>query len=198
MEEWRRFRDTPYEVSNLGNVRKLGGRLLRACASGNGYIIFATHVAGKRTNVLMHRAVLEVFIGPCPEGKEVNHKDGNKHNNALSNLEYVTRSENGKHAVRMGLNIPPTERASGETHGSRTKPDRLARGDANGSRTKPERLKRGEDQHNHKLTEDDVRHIRWLHDNGTKSRQEIADFFGVTRTNIYYIVNRKSWRHVND
>lgn len=194
-EQWRQHRDTPYEVSDLGNVRRLGGRLLRPGVSGNGYVIFGCHVAGKRTNVLVHRAVLEAFTGPCLDDMEVNHRDGNKHNNALVNLEYVTRSGNGKHATQMGLNAIPTERATGERHGSRTKPERLARGDRNGSRTKPEQLKRGEDQHNSKLTEEDVRAIRRLDSEGMH-KETIAAQFGVTRTNVYYIVNRKSWRHV--
>jgi hypothetical protein len=43
------------------------------------------------------------FIGPCPIGKEINHIDGDKTNNNVSNLEYCTSSENKAHAKQMGL-----------------------------------------------------------------------------------------------
>jgi hypothetical protein len=54
----------------------------------------------------VHRLVLEVFVSSCPPGTEVNHKDGNKSNNRATNLEWVTRSENCKHAYRLGLRKP--------------------------------------------------------------------------------------------
>ena len=46
---------------------------------------------------------MSAFVGPRPALHETNHIDGNKANNALSNLEYVTKSENTIHAVRLGL-----------------------------------------------------------------------------------------------
>lgn len=51
----------------------------------------------------VHRLVMITFVGPVPLGLEINHKDGNKKNNKLENLEYVSRSENKKHAFRIGL-----------------------------------------------------------------------------------------------
>ncbi len=51
----------------------------------------------------IHILVATAFIGDKPPSCQVNHKDGNKGNNCASNLEYVTQSENGKHAYRLGL-----------------------------------------------------------------------------------------------
>lgn len=97
-----------YEVSNLGRVKGLERQgnwrdnILTQCMIGN-YVKVSLTVNGKSQNKLVHRLVAQAFI-PNPENKpEVNHKDGNKLNNCLDNLEWVTKSENIKHAYRTGL-----------------------------------------------------------------------------------------------
>lgn len=57
---------------------------------------------GKHISVLIYRLVAETFL-PDQTGKTVNHKDGNKLNDALENLEYVSGRENTQHAFRSGL-----------------------------------------------------------------------------------------------
>jgi hypothetical protein len=58
---------------------------------------------GKSTTKSVHSLVLLAYVGVRPEGMQINHKDGDKTNNALINLEYCTPSENIKHALRTGL-----------------------------------------------------------------------------------------------
>ena len=64
----------------------------------------STGISGKpRARKHIHRLVADAFFGPCPDGHEVNHKDGVKTNNNVDNLEYVTRLENAQHAKERGL-----------------------------------------------------------------------------------------------
>lgn len=88
-----------YEVSNKGRLRKDGFKHLRPHVHKTGYVYIC--IAGERK--LIHRLVIEAFQGRIPEGYETNHKDGNKLNNSLYNLEVVTHSENMSHAYHSGL-----------------------------------------------------------------------------------------------
>jgi hypothetical protein len=118
-EEWRPFLDGAYEVSNLGNVRRAKpgrktypGKPLRLIKMKIGYMSVHPVVDGKNVTTYVHRLVAAAFIGPCPPGASVNHIDGVKTNNVVSNLEYVTHAENMAHAARTGLS------AQGERHGN--------------------------------------------------------------------------------
>lgn len=109
-EEWRPIRDGHYEVSNHGRVRRARaasgtcvGRLLKPRIDGCGYMAVVLYTNARPRQVYIHRLVTMAFIGPCPDSHEVNHKDGDKQNNHIANLEYVTHHDNMRHAVRLGL-----------------------------------------------------------------------------------------------
>lgn len=70
---------------------------------GNGYHVVGICFDGKYVQRKVHRLVVETYIGKIPEGYCVNHKDGDKLNNCLDNLEIVTFKENTQHAYRTGL-----------------------------------------------------------------------------------------------
>ena len=91
-----------YEVSSLGRVRR-EGRVLKPQNVSGGYLKVELWQIGECCSALVHRLVAESFLGPRPTGHEVDHIDGNKRNNAFSNLEYVTRSENMQRAYALGL-----------------------------------------------------------------------------------------------
>ena len=114
-EEWRDVVDEDnehkgaYQISNCGRARsfKQGKvKLLKIQIDrDSGYLYICFYSNGKRdfANTLIHIIVAKAFI-PNPENKpQVNHKDGNKKNNCAWNLEWVTPSENIKHAYELGL-----------------------------------------------------------------------------------------------
>ena len=95
-----------YWVSEEGFVLSMsdkGVRILKPDRSRGQYYCVTLSRAGRVKRFLIHRLVAEYYI-PNPDGKpEVNHKDGNKLNNHVDNLEWVTQSENQLHAFETGL-----------------------------------------------------------------------------------------------
>jgi hypothetical protein len=183
-EEWRDVvgYEGIYSVSNLGRIRRdLGGartakagRVLKLSKSSNGYPGVALCAFGKQKTTSVHGMVARAFISKPPTGKHVNHKDGCKTNNRLTNLEYVTASENVQHAYRNGL----AKGVTGDRHGSHTHPERVARGDRNG---------------HVKIKDADIPRIFELRTNGL-SQRKIALIVGLTQGHICEILNGKKRR----
>jgi hypothetical protein len=167
-EEWRRINGSPFEVSNLGRVRRaiIGktngrvGREIKPCLSRAGYMIIGIRYDGRgKVTRLLHKVVAEAFYGPCPDGSEVNHIDSNKLNNRASNLEYITHQKNIDHSIAMG------------------------------------RIRPRDDHGAYALKTADVIAIREALRNGAK-QIDLARKHGVNKGTISHIARRKTWRDV--
>jgi hypothetical protein len=108
MEIWKfiegyRSRYGRYRVSNLGRVKNGIGNELRHHKHKKGYILIAMVKDGLNKRVQIHRLVAIAFI-PNPDNlPQVNHKDGDKLNNKVSNLQWCTNGFNMAHANANGL-----------------------------------------------------------------------------------------------
>lgn len=150
-----------YAVSDKGNIVRTkkylnssDGPLKQSHCSG--YLNVSLSKGNKPRSFLVHRVVADAFIG-IPSDMVVNHKNGDKLDNRLENLEVVTRQENERHKWSV-----------------------LGTGARN----------------NIKLTEQDVRLIRSIYKKEGHSLKTLATRFGVTKSNISHIVNRKTWTHI--
>jgi hypothetical protein len=161
-----------YEIDRRGNVYAMfgfrqwkPGRLNKTRISPEGYVTTVLQKEGKGKTRTIHRLLMLAWQ-PVENSHqlEVNHIDGDKTNNDLSNLEWVTHHENMLHMFRI-LKTWEKNQVRGVTHGRA------------------------------KLTEDNVREIRRLFAGG-KARKELAAQFGVSTTNITFIVTRKLWPHI--
>lgn len=100
-EEWRDVAgwEDYYSVSNLGRVHSKRTKKILKPAYGKGYDTYPRVLLCKRPlmqTVRVHLLVTRAFLGPCPDGYEVDHGLSGKTDSRLTNLEYVTASENRK------------------------------------------------------------------------------------------------------
>lgn len=116
-----------YEVSDLGRVRSLdrtvvvvrkdGSRRIRPypgttraqTPDDDGYLKLTLYVDGCGRTFAVHQLVALVFVGACPAGEQVRHKDGRKQNNVATNLHYGTPKQNTHDAIAHGT-FPHSER----------------------------------------------------------------------------------------
>lgn len=110
MEIWKDIDgyEGTYQISNKGNVKSLKcgkERILRPGINSWGYMVVCLYHDNMKKTVKLHRLVAQAFI-PNPENKpQINHKDENKLNNCVNNLEWTTAKENinyGTHNERVG------------------------------------------------------------------------------------------------
>ena len=104
--QWKTINGYPnYEISSSGLVRSTRfDRILKGSKNNGGYEYVNLIYNRIKKTTSVHKLVMEHF-GPAKpiEGMVIDHKDGNKDNNNLSNLEWITSSENKQHAVKNGL-----------------------------------------------------------------------------------------------
>lgn len=112
-EYWRLIPSFPmYSASNYGRIRnERTGRILHVYMIPRGYLSLTLRRDNKQIPQMVHRLVAEAFLGGPHPNLDVNHIDGDKTNNCIENLEWCTREENVRHAVRTGLRPGPRRKA---------------------------------------------------------------------------------------
>lgn len=90
--------DENYVLYEDGRVYSKRNKKFLKQGESAGYLLYGSQLGS------VHRLLAQHFLGGIPQGMVVNHKDGNKQNNSLDNLEVVTYSQNAKHAFENGLN----------------------------------------------------------------------------------------------
>jgi len=149
-----------YQVSSFGRIRSYKYNLPRILKSrinkkGKGYKYINLSMCGKYKSFTIHRIVAFHFLGKS--NLTVNHKNGNKLNNCIENLEWVSREKNREHAKNNNL---------------------LAKGENNGRS---------------KLTERDVKLLRYKHKKG-KGVRTLSREFKVSRDVVSKIINNTNWK----
>lgn len=106
-ETWKSIIDWPkYEVSTLGRVRNINGTIKVPFISDQGYYKVQLFSRGKKKNHRVHRLVAKAFIPNLDNKIEINHKNLNKLDNSVSNLEWMTGEENINHYLVIKSKIP--------------------------------------------------------------------------------------------
>ena len=105
-EQWKIIDGySDYQISTNGRVNSMkhfNCKILKQHKNWGGYYNIGLRENGKRKTIDIHRLVAIAFIPNLNNKPEVNHKDGNRENNRVENLEWVTKSENEKHAYKIG------------------------------------------------------------------------------------------------
>lgn len=150
-----------YKISPCGQVYSVrNNKFLSTRDNGNGYLVVHLCYGEGRKVRYIHRLVAETYLLNLEDKPQVNHIDGDKNNNHLSNLEWCTQSENMLHAFKNGLNC-----------------------------------KKGEKSSKAKLTEIDVKFIRYWSSVGYKTG-DLSRVFNISVPVISNIKAGRLWSHV--
>jgi hypothetical protein len=153
-----------YKITEKGELYNKKGRLIKPRVTNSGYLKYYIYIEGVYRNILAHRLVAETFI-PNPNNKPcVNHKDGNKHNNCIDNLEWCTYKENALHSYHV-LGKKVNSNINGNLNG-----------ELNGRA---------------KLTKEIVEEIRSL---VRVRGEKVWERYDISKTMYYNIINRRNWQ----
>ena len=162
-----------YQVSTQGRIRRMKagkrtfiGRISKGWLHASGYPVIKLYREGKYTTIFIHILVATAFIGKKPDGFQTNHIDGNRANNCIENLEWVTPLENVHHADYVLGNIHKR------------------------------REKRGELSFNVKLTDKIVMQMRQLHREQGIGCWRLSKMFFISKTQAHRIIKGESWSHL--
>lgn len=167
--------DGMYQASNLGNIKSLrSNRILAVTLTPLGYGYVSIYKGLKHFKRTVHGLVMRAFVGEPPHGMEINHKDFNRSNNRIDNLEYVTHAVNVKYSWDHGKHTRQrVKRVSGVKH-----------------------FNVGCNNPQSKLVESEVIEIRELLSKQTHSIAEIARFYNVSGSAIDGINTGSTWKNV--
>ena len=133
-EEWRDIEgyEGIYQISSYGRARSFKFnkiKILKPIKNNQGYLSYILSINGNRKQYRAHRLVAKAFIPNTENKEEVNHIDGDKQNNNVLNLEWVTRSENQQHAWDNDLKPRLTGNKNGfyGKHHNETTRDKLSK-----------------------------------------------------------------------
>lgn len=104
-ETWKDIKNYQgiYQISSFGKIKNNKGKILKQFKNHKGYLVIQLSKNGDSKNYIVHRLVAKEFI-PNPENKpQINHKNCNKEDNRIDNLEWCTNTENKAHAKIHGL-----------------------------------------------------------------------------------------------
>jgi len=186
--EFRKIRGFPYySVSATGKVKGPKGNLMTLLAHPRGYYQVQLRGGNKHYHKLVHRLVLETWDKPCPEDCVTHHVNGDKKDNRIENLVWVTQKAN----CWYRKDRIPEKKCPICQH--EFKPS---------SRTQKVCSKKcwieissGENHCRSKLTEQDIRTIRYRREQGT-SGADLAREYNIKPSTVCDIVKRRCWKHI--
>lgn len=97
---WKQFRDSIYEISKMGHVRNINTKqIIKPRTEKDGYLLVTLWSTLKGKTFKVHRLVAECFLANVSNKPQVNHKDSQRDNNFVCNLEWSTAKENIDHGI---------------------------------------------------------------------------------------------------